>query len=145
MSTDQNKTVVRRFFEEVINEGRYAVADELFAPTFGEHGSMFGEPGPRSESGPARAIEAARRFRSSFPDIHFTVEELVAEGDKVVVRVTFRGTHQGEYMGIPATGKAVQVSGVELARLASGRIVEEGWHYMDEVGLLKQLGVLHHG
>jgi steroid delta-isomerase-like uncharacterized protein len=145
MSTDQNKTVVRRFFEEVVNEGRFAVADEIFAPTFGERGSMFGEHGPRSESGPEKAIKAARRFRAAFPDIHFTVDELVAEDDKVVVRVTFRGTHQGEYMGIPATGKAVQVSGVELARLANGQIVEEGWHYMDEVGLLKQLGVLHHG
>jgi steroid delta-isomerase-like uncharacterized protein len=144
MSTEQNKTIVRRYFEEVINEGRFEVADELFAPTFGGRGSMSGAHELHSLSGPENAKRTARAFRSAFPDIHFTVDELIAEGDRVVVHVTFRGTHQGDYMGIPATGKAVQVTGVELARLANGQISEAGWHYMDELGLLKQLGVLHH-
>jgi steroid delta-isomerase-like uncharacterized protein len=143
MSTNQNKATVRRFFEEVINEGSLDVADEIFAPAFGGQG--FGGLGGHSSPGPENAKRAARVFRAAFPDIHFTVNELIAEGDKVVVRVTFRGTHRGEYMGIPATGKSVQVSGVEMARLANGLIVEEVWHFMDEVGLLQQLGVLHHG
>jgi predicted ester cyclase len=81
-------------------------------------------------------------MRTAFPDIHFTVEDLIAEDDKVVVRVTFRGTHQGIFMGIAPTGRQVTGIGVELARLADGKIVEEGWHCYDLLHLLEQLGVV---
>ncbi len=131
MSVEQNKAIVRRFFEEVVNEGKLSVVDEIFAPTYGK-------------GGPEGARQQAHVFRAAFPDIHFTVDELIAEADKVVVHVTFRGTHRGEFMGIPGTGKAVEVSGVELARLADGKIVEQEWHFMDELGFLKQAGILHH-
>ncbi|HVO43876.1 MAG TPA: ester cyclase [Aggregatilineales bacterium] len=138
MTVEQNKAVVRRFFEEVFNQGKLAVADEIFAPWFSGRGLAGHGPGPES------AKRAVTHLRAGFPDIQFTVEDLIADGDSVVVRVTFRGTHQGEFMGIPATGKAIEVGGVEMARLSGGQIVEEAWHFMDELGLLKQLGVLHH-
>ncbi len=140
MQTEENKAIVRRFFEEVLNEGKLTVVDEIFSSDFGGDGLV--SHGPRS--GLENAKRAAMAFRSAFPDIHFTVKEMIAEGDRVVVRVVFNGTHRGEFMGIPATGKSVVVGGVELARLTDGKIVEEGWHFMDELGLLRQLGVLHH-
>jgi steroid delta-isomerase-like uncharacterized protein len=135
MSIEHNKTVVRRYFEEVCNQRNFGLADELFAPE-------FGSSKPGGITGPERAIHAFQHMLVSFPDIHFTVDEMIAEGDTVVVRVTWRGTHQGEFMGIAATGRPVEVSGVELARLSGGKIVAEGWHYLDHAGLLHQLGIV---
>ena len=139
MSTEQNKAIVRRFFEEVFNTGNFDRLDELFAPDFTGHGLASQGAG----TGPDKVRHTVLHFRHAFPDIQFRVEEMIAEGDKVVVRVSFRGTHQGEFMGIPATGKLVHVSGVELARLENGKIIEEGWHYMDEQALLHQLKGTH--
>jgi steroid delta-isomerase-like uncharacterized protein len=139
-SIEQNKALVRRFFEEVFNQGNLSVADEIIASGFGGHG--FASHG--REHGPNNAKRTVTQFKAAFPDIRFQVEEMIAEEDKVVVRITFRGTHQGTFMGIAPTGKAVEVGGVELARIADGKIVEEGWHFMDEIGLLNQLGALHH-
>jgi steroid delta-isomerase-like uncharacterized protein len=137
MSIEHNKTIVRRFFEEVYNQGDLALIEELFAPSFG---------GPKSAHYGVHGPEAARRgvaaMRDAFPDIRFTVEELVAEGERVVVRVTFRGTHQGSFMGVAPTGRRVTVAGVELARLSGGRIAEEVWHNYDLLGLLEQLGAV---
>ncbi len=136
MSTERNKAIVRSFFEQVINQGRYDLADDLFALDFTGHGlAGHGRSGPE---GPKRA---AREWRAAFPDITFSVDELIAEDDEVVVRVTLQGTHLGPFQGIAPTGRRVAVHGVELARLADGRIVEEGWHFLDELGLLRQLGV----
>jgi predicted ester cyclase len=137
MTTDRSKAIVRRFFEEVINQGRIDVADELFAPNFSGHG-LAG----RGATGPEGPKRAAREWRAAFPDIHFTVNDLIAEGERVVVHVTLSGTHHGTFMGVAPTGRRVTADGVELARLAEGRIVEEGWHFMDELGLLRQLGAL---
>jgi steroid delta-isomerase-like uncharacterized protein len=137
MSTEPNKAIVRRFFEEVYNQGNLALADELFAADFGGPGR-----GHHAVRGPEAARRGVRTMRTAFPDIHFTVEDLVAEDDKVVVRVTFRGTHQGIFMGIAPTGRKVTGIGVELARLADGKIVEEGWHHYDLLHLLEQLGVV---
>jgi steroid delta-isomerase-like uncharacterized protein len=139
-SIEQNKALVRRFFEEVFNQGNLSALDEIIAPGFGGHG--FASHG--REHGPDNARKTVATFKTAFLDIHFDIEEMIAEDDKVVVRITFSGTHQGSFMGIAATGKTVKVGGVELARIADGKIVEEGWHFMDEVGLLQQLGALHH-
>ena len=81
-------------------------------------------------------------MRTAFPDIHFTVEDLIAEADKVVVHVTSRGTHRGIFMGIAPTGRQVMGIGVELARLTGGKIVEEDWHCYDLLHLLEQFGVV---
>jgi predicted ester cyclase len=134
MTIEHNKSVVRRFFEAVYNQSDLALADELFDVNFG---------GPHQA---VRGPEAARRgvaaMRAAFPDIRFTIEELLAEDDQVVVRVTFRGTHQGPFMGIAPTGRHVTATGVELARLAGGKIVAEGWHHYDLLDLLDQLGAI---
>jgi predicted ester cyclase len=124
MSLEANKKSVRRFFEEMVNQGNLDAADEIFAADFGR-----------------RKLTSQNQVLGPL-----TVEEMVAEGDKVIVRVTFRGTHEGEFIGIPATGKWVEVSGAELAQFKDGKIIGEGWHFMSEISLLKQLGVLpqHH-
>jgi predicted ester cyclase len=140
MSTQQNKAIVRRFFEEVINQGDFLVADELFSPDFGPAGSDH-----HQLRGPDRARRTANLFRTAFPDIHFEIDDMIGEDDVVVVRVTFEGTHQGAFLGIEPTGRRVRVSGVELARLENQKIVEEGWHYYGELQLLKQLGALPPG
>jgi steroid delta-isomerase-like uncharacterized protein len=143
MSTQENKMLIRRYFEEVLNQGKLEVVEELFAR---EYGSPEAGAAPHVR-GPERAHRAALTMRSGFPDIHFTIREMIAEEDRVVVYVTFSGTHRGTFLGIPATGKKVEVNGAEEARLAHGRIVEEVWHLYDMLGLLEQLGAVsaHHG
>jgi predicted ester cyclase len=138
MSTEHNKAVVRRFFEEIYNQGDLALAGELF-------GADFGGPGGSHHAvrGPEAARRAVAAMRAAFPDICFTVEDLIAEDDQVVVRVTFRGTHRGLFMGIAPTGRQVTGSGVELAQLAGGKIVAERWHHYDLLHLLDQLGAVH--
>jgi steroid delta-isomerase-like uncharacterized protein len=137
MSVERNKTIVRRFFEEVYNNGNSDIIDDIFSDDFGSN-----DPTSCGVKGPESVKQLVLRLRAAFPDIRFTVDELIAEGDRVVVHVTFRGTHLGEYMGIPPTGNQVTVKGVELARFAGGKIIEQGWHYYQELHLLQQLGVL---
>jgi predicted ester cyclase len=135
MSTEDNKNTVRRFFEEAGNLGRIEVLHELFTDDYGAdagHGPV----------GPARALHGLQHVRAAFPDVQFTVDELIAEGDTVVVRVTHTGTHRGEYAGIPATGKRVTLSGVEAARMRGGRIAAMGWHVTDLTPLLRAAGIL---
>jgi predicted ester cyclase len=143
-----NKAVVRSFFEQVFNQGRLDLIEELFAPDY--TGAGFAGHGP---SGPASVRRAVMAYRWAFPDIHFTVNTLTAEGDDVVVHVTWRGAHQGDFMGFAPTGRVVEVSGAELARLrpapeASGspRIVAAVWHVFDGLSLVRQLGasLTHH-
>ncbi len=139
MSTETNKAIVRRFFEEVFNQNRLEVIHEIFADHFGGHGSASHAP----LQGHSLVAHTVHHYRRAFPDIHFTIEEMIAEGDRVVVRITYTGTHQGEFLGVPATQRKVIVTGVEEARIEDGKIVEESWHFFDEIGLLRQLGVFH--
>ena len=135
MSTEDNKALVRHFFEEVLNQGKLALIDELCAPDFVYHNA----------STTIRGREPYKQFLSMYltagPDLHFTIEDEVAEGDKVVTRYTTRGTHVGPFMGIPPTGKHVTVTGIAITRIAHGKVVEE-WANADELGLLQQLGVV---
>jgi predicted ester cyclase len=140
MSVEQNKAMVRRYFEEVMNEGKLDVVEELFAPEFGG-----ATPSAHDVRGPECARRTALTMRNGFPDIHFTIEEIIAEGDSVVVYVTFRGTHEGEFMGVPPTGKRVESHAAEQARLRDGKIVEAVWQLHDMLDLFRQLGVLAHG
>jgi steroid delta-isomerase-like uncharacterized protein len=142
MSVERNKAIVCKFFEEVYNKRNFDVIEGIFSDDFD-----INDPNQDGMKGPESVKQFALRMHVAFPDIRFTVDELIAEGDKVVVHVTFRGTHLGEYMGISPTGNQVTVKGVELACFAGGRIVEQGWHYYQELHLLQQLGVLspkHH-
>ena len=133
---EANKAVARRFFTEVWGGGSEAVAQELLADSYVGH--MTGAPAPLDRAG---WLSFFRDFRIAFPDAQFTIEDMIAEGDRVVMRLTMRGTHRGVFNGIPATGKSVVVVGTSIERIVDGRIVE-GWVTNDALGMLQQLGAL---
>jgi predicted ester cyclase len=128
--------VARRIVEEVLNRGNLDVVDELFAPDFRDHT-------PRPGQGPGREgyKQAITLLRSAFPDLAYTIEDLIAADDKVVLRLSARGTHQGDLMGIPPTGKPVRIVGIVIDRITDGKLVER-WGLGDDLDLLDQLGVV---
>jgi steroid delta-isomerase-like uncharacterized protein len=137
MSAEDNKTVVRRLIEKFWNQGNLAVADELYTAD-----AVHRDPvTPDLGRGPASIQQLHTLYGASFPDQQFTVEDLVAEGDKVVVRWTVRGTHQGELMGIAPTGKQVTVTGITIYQLTDGKIAEEIANW-DAFGLMQHLGAI---
>jgi steroid delta-isomerase-like uncharacterized protein len=133
----ENKAISRRADEELFNRGNLNVANELFAPNFVYHDPTSGEDWHGSES----VKRYAAMLRAAFPDLHQTIEEQIAEGDKVAYRWTASGTHQGELMGIAPTGNRVMFTGISIARLADGKI-EEIWENYDALGMMQQLGVI---
>jgi len=133
-----NKALVRRFYEEVESQGRLDSIDALFAPTFTDMGH------PERGTGPASVRAHVIEMRTRFPDLTVTIDQLLAEDDWVVARLTSRGTHRGPFAGIPPTGKTVVWSGVAMQRIVDGRIVER-WTRYDMIGLLRQLGALQFG
>ena len=132
----QNKALVRRYVEEVLNNRNLTLIDELFAPTFIDHDSSMPEA-----KGPAGVRRLVAIVHASFPDLHFTIEDIVAEGDKVVYRYTVRGTHQNAFMGIAATGKQISFTGIHIYRVGNGKLQEE-WENWDTLGVMRQLGAL---
>lgn len=141
MSTEANKAIVRRFMEEAFGQGNLAVIDEVVAPNHIDSG-----PGalPGMPSGPEGSKMLITSYRNAFPDLHFTVDEQVAEGNTVVTRWTAHGTNNGELAGMPATGKSATVTGVGVDRIENGMIVES-WGLFDQFGMLQQLGVIPAG
>ncbi len=131
MTTEDNKAVVRRLFEEIVSRGELAIADEIFAPNF--IWPQFGLHGPEG------AKQWVRTFRSAFPDVYDTIEEQIAEGDRVMTRVTVRGTNRGTWYGMPPTGKKAEFTAIGVDRLAHGKIVER-YAIFDLAGVLRQLG-----
>ena len=130
----EGKRLYMRLATEVLNGKNLDVVDELIHPDFVEHVA-----GEARKTG-AEGFKMARRRRNAvFPDWGVTVEDLIAEGDKVVVRATGRGTHRGEFMGIAPTGRHVAVTWIAIYRVAGGKLAEH-WQNFDELGLLKQLG-----
>lgn len=136
VSDEEHKALVRRFSEELISRGNYAVADELIAENYVNH-----NPIPGQVPGRAGFKESLALLRAAFPDLHESIEALVAEGDRVAVRATRHGTHRGPFMGLPATGKAVTVPTMYILRVVAGKIVE-AWLNWDMLGLLGQLGAV---
>ncbi len=136
MSVDENKALVRRFFDEMLNPGNAEVGDELFAVDAIDHAAF-----PDQVAGREGFKQAVRMVHAAFPDIRYTFEDMIAEGDRVATRWTLRGTQTGEFLGIPPTGKAVVVTGINVLRFANGQIVE-CWETWDRLGLMQQLGVL---
>lgn len=133
--SEQNKMLVRRVIDEVYNEGNLALVDELAAGDFVVYT-------PSQEiHGRAGAKQYVATLRTGFPDLHITIEDQVAEGDKVVTRWIARGTHTGEFQGIPPTGKQVRVTGTDIDRIANGKAIE-CWTNVDELGMMQQLGVI---
>jgi steroid delta-isomerase-like uncharacterized protein len=136
MSTEENKAAFRRYIE-ALNKQDLAVALESCAPDYVWHGARRYGVSP-DLAGLKQLLTAAM---TAFPDAHHVVEDLIAEGDKVVARVTTRGTHRGEIMGIPPTGKRVSWTWIEIDRIADDRIVE-CWDNSDDLGLMQQLGAI---
>jgi steroid delta-isomerase-like uncharacterized protein len=137
LKEQHQRRVIERYFEEVWNQGRLEVLDELLAEDYVNHSSSLADapPGPRG----VKPIVAA--MRAAFPDLHYTIERVVVDDDAVAVRVTMRGTHRGDFFGIPATGKSFAVTQMNLERFREGKIVEH-WRNTDELGLMKQLGLI---
>jgi steroid delta-isomerase-like uncharacterized protein len=134
--SEQNKALARRVFEEVWNQGNVDAIDELMSPDFVNHG---GPPGIPSDGEGFKQMVAM--YTSAFPDIHFHIEDQIAEGDTVATRWSGHGTHQGELMGIPPTNKQVAVTGIAMDRIAGG-VVAESWGEFDQMGMMQQLGVV---
>ena len=134
--SEVNKALIERFVEEAFNEGNLEVAHEVYAPAFVSHESA----GP-VERDPEYVKGFVGTYRGAFPDGHTTVEDVIAEGDKVAYRWSFRGSHQGELMGIPPTGKEVTITGITVDRISGGKIEEE-WNNFDQLGVLRQLGAV---
>ena len=132
----ENKALVRRWFEEVWNNGRAEVIDEMLGPDSVHRGLGLVVRGP-DEFKPFYA-----KFRDAFPDLQIRVEDVIAEGDTVACRWTATGTHLGAGLGFPATGKQVEFIGMGLVRIADGKLVE-GWNSFDQLGMMQQLGVVH--
>jgi predicted ester cyclase len=135
MSTEDNKALIHRVNEEGLNQHNPALVDEVCAPNFVFHN------GSRTIQGLPAYKRYLAPFFSAFPDAHFTTEAMVAEGDTVAVRRTFRGTHKGSLMGLPPTGRQVTISDMAMLRVANGKFVE-AWNNIDELGLLRQLRVI---
>ena len=138
MSAEYNKAIVRRWYQEIFAQGNLALSDEICAADYLNHDPSAPPGGwPRGPEG-TKAIVAT--YRGAFPDVQFTIEDQVAEGDKVVTRWTGRGTHTGPLMGMPPTGKSMTVTGISIERIADGKIAET-WVNFDALGMLQQLGV----
>jgi steroid delta-isomerase-like uncharacterized protein len=133
MSLEENKAIVKRWNEETINRRNLDAIDELADPNYVNHGA--------NTRGPTAYKQSLTAMLEAFSDGGITIEDTIAEGDKVVIRWKMHGTHTGEYQGVPATGKKVTVTGISVYRLAQGKIVED-WSNMDELGYLQQLDVI---
>ncbi len=137
MSTEEaNKASFRRAYEELFNQGNLSLVEELVAPDFLNH-----EAPPGSNRGPESMRQLIRMLRTAFPDLHFTIEELVAEGDTVAGRVIMSGTHQGTFQGMPPTGRSFRQAQMHFVRFRDGKGVEHR-AVRDDLGLMQQLGVI---
>lgn len=135
-SETDSKTVVRRFIEEIVNDGNYEVADDLIAETYTRH-----DPGmPDEQHGPSEFVEIIETFREAFPDVKVEMEELIAEEDLVVFRATESGTHEGPFIGVEPTGNSFEMNGLVMHRVEDGKVTET-WAHWDTLGMVRQLGI----
>jgi steroid delta-isomerase-like uncharacterized protein len=134
--SEENKALARRWVE-ILTQGNFDLAEEIYASDFVAHDPTMPED--------VRGVEGRKEFysmyRSAFPDADITVEDQVAEGDKVVTRWTGRGTHQGELLGVPPSGNRVEVTGITISRIEGGKVVEE-WDNYDALGMMQQIGAI---
>ncbi|MGA9352492.1 MAG: ester cyclase [Terriglobales bacterium] len=131
---EKNKVVARRVFDEIFNQGKFEVADEIYARNFVNHG-IHRDAGLREDQG------AARGWKLAFPDLRMTVLNEIAEGNLVTVLYTGTGTNTGEGNGLPATGRKMEVRGITIWRIVNGKITEE-WSEFDQLSVMKELGLL---
>ena len=136
MTTEQNKALVRRLIEEVMSGGNMSLIDEFVAPDFIEN-----EVIPGLSSGREGFKQTNNMFRSAFPDLKVTINDMLAEGDKVALSVTFSGTHKGDLMGMAPTGKRFSMNAHDIMRIENGKL-KEHWGVSDMMGMMQQLGAM---
>lgn len=135
MSAEENRGVIRRAYEELWNGRNVGVVDELVAEDFLNHAAP-----PDRQRGRQGLKDVVLMFAGAFPDFRYEVEDMIAEGEKMAVRDVFRGTHRGEFMGIPATGNRVTMEAIHIYRFSGGKLAEH-WVARDDLGMMRQLGV----
>jgi steroid delta-isomerase-like uncharacterized protein len=131
-----SKALAQRWFTEVVNQGNEEVIDEICASNFVDHDPLPGTGADRDG-----IHQFVQLIRSAFPDLETTIDDMLAEGDRLAVRSTFRGTHEGDFMGIPATGRKVEVANYDFVRLENDQAVEH-WGTIDSAALMEQLGAV---
>ena len=137
MAAEQNKALIVRFVEELFNRGNMGIVGEIFAPDFIEREQL--PPGIPNDREGVKVLTTM--LRSAFPDFKATIDDILAEGDKVVIRMTWSGTQKGEFMGVPATDKRVSFGVIDIIRITNGKLVEH-WGQMDSMSLMQQLGAI---
>ena len=135
-TAEQNKALMEKFYNEAVNQGNLELVDELLADNFVEHEAI-----PGAAQGKQAAKDYFVMFRQGFPDMKFTINDMVSSGDKVWTLVTITGTHSGPFMDMPATGKKISIKGVDIVRFANGQAVEH-WGVTDTATMMQQLGML---
>ncbi len=136
MSIEETKSLVRRYVEQVLNEGNLNVLDELLSPNYKRYLSPRGAP-----LGPELQRQRLAGLRAAFPDVHLAIDDIIGEGERVVVCMTLSGTHRGTFQGIAPTGKRVTVFAFDIIRVENGEFVEH-WGGPDTLNLLQQLGAV---
>jgi steroid delta-isomerase-like uncharacterized protein len=136
LSSERNKALIQRLFDEVLNAGNFGLLDQLIGASYVEH-----NPVANQAAGAAGVRDRIRDLRKAFPDLRFVLDELVGEGEVVAARYHWQGTHKGTFLGIAPTGRRLSVRGMDFYRLEDGRVIEH-WDVVDEFGMLSQLGDL---
>src|SRR5215203_326284 len=136
VSTEQNKAILRQVYEAAFHQKNLDALDEVIASDSTDHNLT-----PEQPPGLEGAKQVFSSFHTAFPDLQVNVEDMISEGDKVVARLTVRGTHQGEFMGITPTGNQVTFTGIDIVRIADGKVVER-WGNFDDLGMMQQLGLI---
>lgn len=137
MSYDQNKKLARQLIEEVMNQGNISLADEILSPDFLNH--ELDPEFPPTREGFKQGLQMMHA--GGLSDLKFTIEDVIAEGDRVVIRINWSGTHTGEFFGMPSSNKRFSVGGIDIFRIAEGQIVEH-WGQTDIMGMMQQLGAM---
>jgi steroid delta-isomerase-like uncharacterized protein len=137
MSAEENKAIMRRYFEGAWEQGDLELLDELLAPDYVNHNPAT----PDMPTGPEGVKGVVSMFRSGIPDLTVVIEDMIAEGDKVATRYTLEGTHEGELFGVPPTGKRLSIKSMTVERVSEGRI-RDHWRVTDSLEMMQQLGVI---
>ena len=134
MNAEENRALIHRLFEDVLNGGDMDLVDEIISTEYIEHAAL-----PGQESGSEGVKQRLAAFREAFPDMVWTLEDLVAEEEKAAARWSMNATNQGSFMGIAPTGRRVTLSGIDIYRIVGSQLIEH-WHEIDALGLMQQLG-----
>ena len=137
MSVEENRALIQRFVEEVFNHGNLDVVDDIYAPVYVGHTVGL----PDQTPGPEGVKAFVGLYRSAFPDLHTTIEDIVAEGDKVAYRWTAVGTHRGELLGVAPSNNRVELTGITIERIEGSKIVET-YNNFDQLGMMRQIGAI---